>query len=214
MLESGDFTNIMFQDAPRCKKPVGIYWLQAASVAAASSSEARAIWAYRIPSLLGAMLAAAACAWGAEALFGARPGLVAGALLGATMLWSIDADLADHRRGPVRPDHAGAWPRSARLYAAATRRRRAGVRTKTARSGLGWRLATLVKGPIGPVVALLTGVTLAVWDRRAAGRSPWAGTGASSSFAAIVRAVGGGDHGGHRRRLLGQARSAATWRRS
>ena len=38
MLESGDFTNIMFQDTPRYKKPVGIYWLQAASVAALSDA--------------------------------------------------------------------------------------------------------------------------------------------------------------------------------
>src|SRR5579864_6159294 len=65
MLESGDFTAPMFQDQPRFKKPVGIYWLQAASVKLASGVERRDIWAYRIPSLLGAALAAAACAWGA-----------------------------------------------------------------------------------------------------------------------------------------------------
>ncbi len=94
MLESGDFVDINFQDAPRAKKPVLVYWLQAASVAVASSSDARAIWAYRIPSLLGAMLAAAACAWGAEALFGAGPGLVAGAVLGVTTLLVLNADLA------------------------------------------------------------------------------------------------------------------------
>src|ERR1700690_3880937 len=58
MLESGDFTNIMFQDEPRYKKPVGIYWLQVASVKAVSNVERRDIWAYRIPSVLGAMLAA------------------------------------------------------------------------------------------------------------------------------------------------------------
>src|SRR4029077_5213393 len=67
MLETGDFTTIMFQDEPRFKKPVGIYWLQAASVKLVSNVESRAIWAYRIPSLLGAMLAAFACAWGAAA---------------------------------------------------------------------------------------------------------------------------------------------------
>jgi 4-amino-4-deoxy-L-arabinose transferase-like glycosyltransferase len=70
MLETGDFTNINFQDDPRHKKPVGIHWLQAASVSLLSSPEARAIWAYRIPSLLAAMLAAAACAWGARAFLG------------------------------------------------------------------------------------------------------------------------------------------------
>ena len=35
MIESGDFVDIRFQDEVRYKKPVGIYWLQAAVVKAA-----------------------------------------------------------------------------------------------------------------------------------------------------------------------------------
>ena len=34
MLETGDFIDIRFQNDPRYKKPVGAYWLQAASVKA------------------------------------------------------------------------------------------------------------------------------------------------------------------------------------
>ncbi len=94
MLESGDFTNIMFQDTPRYKKPVGIYWLQAASVAALSDPEAREIWAYRIPSVLGAMLAAAACAWGALAFLEPGAAAAAGALLAATTVLSSESTLA------------------------------------------------------------------------------------------------------------------------
>jgi len=168
MLETGDVVDINFQDAPRAKKPVLVYWLQAASVAATSSSEARAIWAYRIPSLLGAMLAAAACAWGAEALFGALPGLVAGAILGVSTLLVIDADLAtaDAVLVGLATLMMAAF---ARIYAAAKGEGRAGVRTKTL-FWLGLGLATLDKGPVGPAIALLTGVTLAIWDRSA----PWA----------------------------------------
>jgi len=59
MFEQGDFINISFQDQPRHKKPIGIHWMQAASVQIASDPAAREVWAYRIPSLLGAMLAAA-----------------------------------------------------------------------------------------------------------------------------------------------------------
>src|SRR3954451_17899558 len=94
MLESRDFVVIRFQDQPRFKKPVGIHWLQAASVSLFSSPEARDIWAYRIPSLLGAMLAAAACAWGAAAFFGPQAGMLAGAMLGATFLLSTEAFIA------------------------------------------------------------------------------------------------------------------------
>ena len=36
MVESGDFVDIRFQDEVRYKKPVGIYWLQAAVVETAS----------------------------------------------------------------------------------------------------------------------------------------------------------------------------------
>src|SRR5579863_6408893 len=35
MIETGDYVDIRFQDEPRYKKPVGIYWLQAAVVEAA-----------------------------------------------------------------------------------------------------------------------------------------------------------------------------------
>ena len=51
MVESGDFVDIRFQDDVRYKKPVGIYWLQAAVVETASAlglprAELR-IWLYR-----------------------------------------------------------------------------------------------------------------------------------------------------------------------
>src|SRR6266550_3387643 len=55
MLETGDFLRIRFQDEARNKKPAGIYWLQAASVAAFSTPESSAIWPYRLPSFAGAL---------------------------------------------------------------------------------------------------------------------------------------------------------------
>src|SRR5690606_34547336 len=94
MLESGDFVDIRFQDDPRWKKPVGIYWLQAAAVAATSQVENRDIAPYRLPSLLAAMIAAAACAWAGAALFGARAGFLAGAILGGCFLLSTEAGIA------------------------------------------------------------------------------------------------------------------------
>ena len=61
MLEQDDYVVIRFQDQPRFKKPVGIHWMQAAAVSAFGDAGQRDIRLYRIPSLLGAMLAAAAC---------------------------------------------------------------------------------------------------------------------------------------------------------
>src|ERR1700712_2923291 len=59
MIESGDYVDIRFQDDVRYKKPVGIYWLQAAAVQAGSAlgvpRAGTTIWLYRLPSLLGAL---------------------------------------------------------------------------------------------------------------------------------------------------------------
>lgn len=164
MLESRDFVVIRYQDQPRSKKPVGIHWLQALSVSALSRPEARDIWAYRIPSLLGAMLAAGACAWGAAAFFGARTGLLAGSMLGATFLLSTEAMIAKTDAvlcGAVTLGMAALG----RLYAAARDGPPAGRGTAmTFWFAMG--LAALVKGPVGPMVAALAILALTVFERR------------------------------------------------
>lgn len=165
MLESGDFVVIQFQDEPRFKKPVGIHWMQAATVELVSSPEAREIWAYRLPSLLGAMLAAAACAWGAAAFFGGPAGLAAGALLGATFLLSTEAFIAK-TDAMLAGMTTLAMAALGRLYAAARDGPPAGRRTEPL-FWAGLALATLVKGPVGPLAVAFAMVVLALWDRRA-----------------------------------------------
>jgi 4-amino-4-deoxy-L-arabinose transferase-like glycosyltransferase len=166
MLETHDFVVIRFQDEPRFKKPVGIHWLQAASVALVSDPEDRAIWAYRIPSLLGAMLAAAACAWGAAAFFGPEAGLLAGALFGTTLLLSTEAMIAK-TDAVLCGATTLAMAALGRLYAAA----RDGPPAPRAAVWLFWAalgLAILVKGPIGPMVAALAVILISLLDRRPA----------------------------------------------
>ena len=59
MIETGDYVDIRFQDEVRYKKPVGIYWLQAAVVRTAEALGVRnartTISLYRVPSLCGAV---------------------------------------------------------------------------------------------------------------------------------------------------------------
>jgi 4-amino-4-deoxy-L-arabinose transferase-like glycosyltransferase len=163
MLETGDLTVIKFQDQPRFKKPVGIHWLQAAAVSAFSSPEARQIWAYRLPSLLGAMLAAAACAWGAAAFFTPGTALLAGVLLASTGLLSTEASIAKTDAvlcGAVTLALAALG----RIYASRHGGPAIGKWTKAAFWG-GMALATLVKGPLGPIIPLLTCLTLWAADR-------------------------------------------------
>ena len=167
MLETGDFVVIKFQDQPRFKKPVGIHWLQAASVALTSDAADREIWAYRLPSLLGAMLAAAACAWGAAAFFGGPTGLVAGAILGSTFLLSTEAFIAK-TDAVLAGTTTLALAALARIYAASRDGPPAGRLTRLL-FWLGLSVSILVKGPVGLMVVTLTALSLWAWDRKA----PW-----------------------------------------
>ena len=169
MLESGDYVDIRFQDDPRWKKPVGIYWMQAVAVGLTSDVANREIAPYRIPSLLGAMLAAWAAAWLGSALFGARAGFLGGAMLGATFLLSSEAGIAKTDAmlcGSVTLAMAGLG----RLYMAS----RAGMLIKGDPSQRPWKLmvwlglglSILVKGPIGLLVVVPAMLMLSLWDRR------------------------------------------------
>jgi 4-amino-4-deoxy-L-arabinose transferase-like glycosyltransferase len=169
MLESGDYVDIRFQDDPRWKKPVGIYWMQAVAVGLTSDVADREIAPYRIPSLLGAMLAAWAAAWLGSALFGARAGFLGGALLGATFLLSSEAGIAKTDAmlcGAVTLAMAGLG----RLYMAS----RAGTLIKGDPAHRPWKLmiwlglglSILVKGPIGLLVVVPAVLMLSLWDRR------------------------------------------------
>lgn len=166
MLETGDFVVIKFQDQPRFKKPVGIHWLQAASVALTSDPADREIWAYRLPSLLGAMLAAAACAWGAAAFFGAPTGLVAGAILGSTFLLSTEAFIAK-TDAVLAGTTTLALAALARIYAA-SRDGPPARRLTRLLFWLGLSVSILVKGPVGLMVVALTVLGLWAWDRQGA----------------------------------------------
>jgi 4-amino-4-deoxy-L-arabinose transferase-like glycosyltransferase len=165
MLESGDLTNIMFQDEPRYKKPVAVYWLQAASVKALSSVERRDIWAYRVPSVLGAMLAAWACAWGALAFLQPREATMAGVLLAATMVLSTESTLAT-TDAALCGAITLAMAALGKLYIAARDGPPAGPWVRIL-FWVGLAASLLLKGPIGPMVVALSALALAAWDRSA-----------------------------------------------
>ncbi|MEH6950570.1 glycosyltransferase family 39 protein [Nitrobacter sp. NHB1] len=98
MVETGDFVDIRFQNEVRYKKPVGIYWLQAAAVETASSlglprAQIR-IWLYRVPSLIGAIGAVLLTYWAALAFVGRRCAVLAGLILCSSVLLGVEARLA------------------------------------------------------------------------------------------------------------------------
>ena len=98
MVESDDFIDIRFQDEVRYKKPVGIYWLQAATVETASAlgvprAQVR-IWLYRVPSLIGAIGAVLMTYWAALAFVSRRSAVIAGLILASSVLLGVEARLA------------------------------------------------------------------------------------------------------------------------
>lgn len=166
MLESGDWTEPRFQQRPTRDLSPAVHWLQGLSVAAASSEEDRAIWAYRIPSLLGAMLAAAACVIGARRFWGDRRGVAAGIVLASSLVLSTEGFMA-------KPDAllcafvTLAMVALSRLY----EQGRDGERLEKRWKLVFWAAlaaTVLVKGVVGPVIVGLTLATLAIWDRKAA----------------------------------------------
>jgi len=98
MVESGDYVDIRFQGDVRYKKPVGIYWLQAAAVHTASAlglprAQLR-IWVYRLPSLIGAIGAVLMTYWAALSFVGRRAAVLAALMMCASVLLGVEARLA------------------------------------------------------------------------------------------------------------------------
>ena len=161
MIESGDYLNIHFQQEPRYKKPIGIYWLQSAAARLFSTPPYDDIAPYRLPSLLGAVLAILATAWGVSRIDGGRAGLLAGAILLCSGLINFEARIAKTdavllaavcltqfilARAYLRPERLPAWLALSFWLCLA-----AGI---------------LVKGPVLPLIN--GGTIMALWlaDRR------------------------------------------------
>jgi 4-amino-4-deoxy-L-arabinose transferase-like glycosyltransferase len=98
MIETGDYVDIRFQEETRYKKPVGIYWMQAAVIRTAEAlgvREARTtIGLYRIPSLLGAVGAVLATYWAAMAFVSRRAAVLAGMMVATSIVLGVEARLA------------------------------------------------------------------------------------------------------------------------
>ncbi|MGB1961432.1 MAG: ArnT family glycosyltransferase [Candidatus Puniceispirillaceae bacterium] len=160
MLASGDYVTVRFQDELRAKKPAGIYWLQSAAAGLFGADD---IAAYRLPSLL-AFLAAI---WGtyhlASHLYRKPRALLAAAVLGASLLAFAEAHLA--KTDTVLMALCLAQQMALmRIYLAVQL-----GRAPPERSWLWFWVfmgaAIMIKGPIAPLLGLVTTAALCLWDR-------------------------------------------------
>lgn len=162
MVETGDYVHIHFQDLPRNKKPIGIYWAQAASVYLFGQEEAMPIWVFRIPSVLGATLAVLLLYGFASKQWGREKGVLAASLLAVSLILVADAHQAKT---------------DALLLATIVLMQGALWRIHSMHQisylnicffWLGLGLGILIKGPISLMVAGLTVLALMLWERRIA----------------------------------------------
>lgn len=166
MIQSGDYVRIMNGHEARNRKPVGIYWLQAPfafAAQAAGFASANPIWPYRLPSLLGAIVAVLATFDIASTLMcDRRIALLACGMLAGSVILTVEAHIAKTDAALLG---ATAWAMAmlSRAWIGASLGKR--------QAALFWfaiGLGILLKGPITPMVAGLASLTLVLVSRRAA----------------------------------------------
>ncbi|MER8373798.1 glycosyltransferase family 39 protein [Mesorhizobium sp. M1406] len=163
MVETSDYVDIRFQDASRYKKPIGIYWLQSAAVALSGEGAAAPIWIYRLVSMLGIALAVVGIAWTGTKLFGANAGLAAGLMMAAIFATAFEGRDAK-TDAMLLACCVAAQGALAQIYLAARRNERVGSHLPWifwAAQGLG----ILIKGPVAPLLSVLTVATLFAFER-------------------------------------------------
>src|SRR5436190_5875279 len=174
MVESGDFVDIRFQDDVRYKKPVGVYWLQAAAVETASAMGLpRApvrIWLYRVPSLVGAIGAVLLTYWAALPFVTRRGARCAGLLLCSSALLGAEARLAK-TDAMLLLTVVAAMGALGRVYLS-WQRGEDPVRPPWSAPAIFWTALAVVILLKGPLILMFVGLSilaLAILDRSAAG---------------------------------------------
>ena len=173
MVETGDFVDIRFQGDVRYKKPVGIYWMQAAAVGTASAlglprAELR-IWVYRVPSLIGAIGAVLLTYWAALAFVTRRGAVLAALIMCSSVLLGVEARLAK-TDAMLLLTVVAAMGAMARVYVS-WQRGEDPVRPPWSWPAIFWTALAagiLIKGPLILMFAGLAVITLAILDRSAA----------------------------------------------
>jgi 4-amino-4-deoxy-L-arabinose transferase-like glycosyltransferase len=165
MIESGNYVDIRFSTVPRYNKPVGIYWAQAAATRALGHPPYNQIWTYRLPSLLGGILAVLLTYWTARAFASRETALLASALLALCVALSAEAQMAT-TDALLLATIVGAQGFFLRVYLHGRGRLEWAPRLWTALAAWGAiGGGILLKGPVILAVIGLTVLAVSLWDR-------------------------------------------------
>lgn len=171
MVETGNFVDIRFQQEPRNKKPVGIYWAQSVAAIASGQGAEAPLWVWRLPSLMGAVAAVMLVIAVGAPLIGAPAATMAALIMAASLVLGGEARIAKTDAALLATILA--------MMAAVVRLHLG--RTRPVLAWVFWTalaLSVLIKGPIGllivaPVLALRSiAARSAAWLRPLAARGP------------------------------------------
>ncbi|MGH1406680.1 MAG: ArnT family glycosyltransferase [Rhodomicrobiaceae bacterium] len=166
MIETRDFIDIRFQDQTRYVKPILTYWLQTASTQILAA-DTKQIWTYRLPSLIGALIAILVTAWLGARMGGGIVGMWAGLLLAASMIVTIEARTAKTDALLL----AATVSVQAALYliwSGIKDSKKAGSQKFLWAPFLFWvgtAIGVLIKGPIILLVSISTIISLSIWEK-------------------------------------------------
>ncbi len=163
MSETGDYLDIRFQESSRYKKPVGIYWLQSAAVFVSGQGSEAPIWVYRTVSQIGATIAVLATAWIGAWLFGPAAGFAAGIGLAGILLLGVEARIAK-TDATLLATTVVTQAALARIYVGFRLNRPSPVPI-TWLFWLSQSVGILLKGPVVPLLSVLTIGGIAIFDR-------------------------------------------------
>ena len=171
MIETGDYVDIRYQDDVRYRKPVGIYWLQAAVVNTASAlglaNAGTSIWLYRMPSLFGAIGAVLLTYWCALAFVSRRGALLAALMMASCAMLGAEARLAK-TDAVLLFTIVAAMSALARVYLSS--RATGEAQPSLSLLAIFWTALAggiLIKGPLILMVVGLAATTLIILDRSA-----------------------------------------------
>lgn len=163
MVESGNYVDIRFQEESRYKKPIGIYWLQSLAVRAGGKGVDAPLWHYRLVSVAAILLAVSAIFLTGTAMFGPLAGLVAALALMAMFGVALE--------GRIAKTDAMLLAFALIAQAALAQVHSAARRKESLWPGHAWifwgaqGIAILLKGPIVPLLSLLTVAVLWLFER-------------------------------------------------
>lgn len=177
MAETNDLMNIRYQDEARNKKPAAAYWAQTAMIKIFARDGENRIWVQRLPSVLAALITILALYWGSLRMVGRKAAFIACALLGTSLIFVFE--------GHIAKTDSLLCASTTVIFACLGRLRNGPGKIEVWAFWIALGLSIMIKGPIGPVLATLTLLSLWIWERNLSWARPLLNWGAVLVFTLI-----------------------------